>query len=125
MKYIYVLGTCLFLASCGSDETDVSGKTLSSGLKIFVTSNGHVGDFENDPLLSGANAMEKADAFCNNDPNKPNDSLYKAMIVDGTNRDAVSLTDWVLNPNTKYYRPYNDILIGETIDTAIFPVSFQ
>jgi len=125
MRYVYIFITILILASCGSGGSDEGNQVLSTGLKIFVTSNGHVGDFANDPLLSGSNAIEKADTFCNNDPNKPNDSYYKALIVDGINRDAVSLTDWVLEPNTTYYRPYNNIVIGETIGTAIFPVLYQ
>ena len=78
----------------------------------------------NDPLLSGSNAIEKADSFCNNDPNKPNSSTYKALLVDGITRDAISLTDWVLESNTTYYRPYDNVEIGATTNTAIIPVLF-
>lgn len=122
MRHMQIFAVILILTSCGSND---SSPVLSTGLKIFVTTEGHVGDFANDPLLSGSNAIEKADAFCNNDPNKPNNSNYKALLVDGINRDALSLTDWVLAPNTTYYRPYNNIEIGQTIGTAIFPVSYQ
>ena len=123
MKQEIILPVIFILTSCGSNDS--SPPVLSTGLKIFITAEGHVGDFANDPLLSGSNAIEKADTFCNNDSNKPNNSNYKALLVDGINRDALSLTDWVLVPNTTYYRPYNNIVIGETIGTAIFPVSYQ
>lgn len=107
------------------DVEVVTSRKLSEGLKIFVTSKGHVGDFEGDPLLNGANAIEKADSFCNRDANKPNDSVYKALLVDGTVRDAKTLTDWVLQPNTTYYRPYNDIEIGTTTNGAIFTAFYS
>ena len=91
-----------------------------NGLKIFVTSAKHVGDFANDPTLSGPTAMEKADDFCMQDTNLPADgSIYKALLVDGLNRDAVTLTDWVLQPNTIYYRP-SGVEIDTTGDDAIF-----
>lgn len=134
MKYLlFVISIFTFIA-CGGGGGDTTPPpsippspppaTLSSGLKIFVTANGHVGDFANDPLLTGNNAIEKADSFCNLDPNKPNASVYKALIVDGAIRDALSLTNWVLEPDTTYFRPYGDIEIGTTINTAIFPVLY-
>lgn len=107
------------LVSCDSGNNGGSNQ-LSTGLKIFVTAEDHVGDFANDPTLNGANAIEKADDFCNQSLNKPNDSIYKALIVDGITRDALSLTDWVLQPSTTYYRPYNNIEIGKTSDAHIF-----
>lgn len=121
MRFLAIIYFGVVLIGCGGDSGSAS---LSSGLKIFVTSNGHVGDFANDPLLAGSNAIEKADSFCNNDSNKPNGSYYKALLVDGVLRDAPSLTDWVLEPNTKYYRSYGDVEIGTTISTAIFPVLY-
>ena len=91
-----------------------------NSLKIFVSSSLHHGDFANDPTLSGLTAMEKADDFCMQDANLPLDgSVYKALLVDGINRDAVTLTDWVLQPNTTYYRP-NGVKIDTTDDNAIF-----
>lgn len=107
------------------DVEVLASNKLSEGLKIFVTSRDHVGDFERDPTLAGANAIEKADSFCNRDPNKPNDSVYKALLVDGSLRDAKTLTDWVLQPNTTYYRPYNDIEIGTTINSGIFAAFYS
>lgn len=103
----------------------INNKILSTGLKIFVTNTGHPGDFLNDPFLGGVNAIEKADSFCNEDSNKPNDSLYKALLVDGTLRDAVTLTDWVLQPSTTYYQSYNNIEIGTTTDDAILATLYK
>jgi len=121
MRTLTIIAVSICVVACGSNSSSPPPK-LSSGKKIFVTAIGHIGDFQNDPLLAGSNAIEKADSFCNNDANKPDDSTYKALIVDGINRDAISLTDWVLKPNTTYYRPYDDVEIGTTIDTAILPV---
>lgn len=114
--------------TCGIpySETDVWKKgsslsgALSQGPKIFVTDARHLGDFAHDPFLQGKNAIEKADSFCNNDVNRPNGSFYKALIVDGVNRDAVKRVDWVLQANTTYYRPYANVEIGTTTDKAIF-----
>jgi len=119
-------GLCLVLASCGgggggSNET---GSSLSNGAKIFVTSRKHVADFKNDPLLQGTTAVTKADYFCNTDPIKPNSSNYKALIVDSVNRSPINNIDWVLKPNTTYYRPYDDIKIGVTTNTSIFPTLY-
>lgn len=117
-------GLSLILASCGGGGNGSSTPVLSSGLKIFVTANKHIGDFKNDPLLQGTTAVSKADSFCNNDPNKPNNSSYKALIVDSVNRSPINNNDWVFKPNTTYYRSYNNIKIGDTINSAIFPVFF-
>jgi len=101
------------------------GTSISAGLKIFVTSEGHVGDFANDPYLAGTTAIAKADAFCNQDPYKPSDANYKALLVDGVNGDAVALIDWVLKPNTTYYRTFDDIVIGTTTASAILPAAYS
>ena len=104
----------------GGDSAD--GDNVGSnpdGLKIFTTAARHVGDFANDPTLTGSNGIEKADDFCMQDANLPADgSIYKALLVDGINRDAVTLVDWVLQPNTTYYRP-NGVEIDTTGDEAI------
>ncbi|HAM51048.1 MAG TPA: hypothetical protein DCP92_10305 [Nitrospiraceae bacterium] len=89
-----------------------------------MTSQKHVGDFQNDPLLPGSTATQKADAFCNADPAKPTSSIYKALMVDGINRDAVKGIDWVLQPNTTYYRADGITVIGTTTVTAIFPALY-
>jgi hypothetical protein len=94
-------------------------------LKIFVTSETHSGDFANDPTLSGSTAIQRADAFCDRSTQKPSADIYKALIVDGINRDAVSLTDWVLRSNTAYYQAYNDILIDTTTSGAVFAAFYR
>ncbi len=115
-KQILAILIVPLLVACGSDGENV----VSEGLKIFVTDSRHVGDFENDPLIEGSSAIEKMDSFCNSDSSKPNGSVYKALAVDGMNRDALSELDWVLESNTVYYRAYNDIEIGKTSDQGVF-----
>ena len=62
MKKLFVLTSILTSTACGGGSSNPAPTSaLSSGLKIFVTANGHVGDFANDPLLAGNNAIEKAD----------------------------------------------------------------
>ena len=128
LRIISLIGITTWLIACGGggggDSSLAPTPVLSTGLKIFVTENGHAGNFFDDPLLTGSNAIEKADTFCNIDSNKPNNSNYKALLVDGIIRDAISLTNWVLVPNTTYFRPYDDVEIGTTTSTAIFPVLF-
>jgi hypothetical protein len=119
----------LTIAACGGSSGssilgDGQGES-STGLKIFVTAAYHSGNFAFDPELTGTNAIEKADDFCNKDPNKPDSAVYKALIVDGALRDAVTLTDWVLVANTTYYRPHDNVVIDTTTSAAIFPVAFS
>ena len=122
---------CLAVLGCGGSSTPTP--RVSSGLKIFLTSRKHVADFKNDLSLTGDSAIHKADNFCNSDPNRPEASIpaspgetpasgviYKALLVDGVNRDAKALTDWILKPSTTYYRPHDDIVIGTTTSAAIF-----
>jgi hypothetical protein len=97
---------------------------VSSGLKIFLTSRKHVADFKNDASLNGDSAIHKADDFCNTDPNRPDAHVYKALLVDGVNRDAKSPTDWILKPSMTYYRPHDDIVIGTTTSAAIFGAAY-
>ncbi len=106
--------------ACWDGSSSSGGNNISDGLIIFVTEREHHADFENDPTLTGSNAIEKADYFCNEDPGKPNDSSYKALLVDGVFREAVSETDWVLEPDTTYYRSYNNVEIGTTNSNSIF-----
>ena len=108
------------LYACGGGGGNNTPDTISSGLKIFVTSRVHNGNFLSDPTLIGGTAIAKADNFCQTDPNRPTDAVYKALLVDGKSRDAVTPVDWVLKPNTAYYQTLNDVRIGVTTTTAIF-----
>lgn len=117
----------LVLLSCG-DNGDQGGtpvEQISQGLKIFVTARTHPADFASDPYLNGSDAVQKADDFCNTDPNKPAQGTYKALIVDGVIRDAKTRTNWVLQPNTTYYRTYDDVEIGTTTSAAIFGAAYK
>lgn len=117
----------LVLLSCGGSGgqggTPV-GQKLSQGLKISVTARTHPADFANDPYLNG-NAIQKADDFCNTDPNKPAPGTYKALIVDGVLRDAKTRTDWVLQPNTTYFRTHDDVEIGTTTSASTFGAAYK
>jgi hypothetical protein len=117
--------TVVFLSSCGGGGTGNPFLQTSTGLKIFVTSEAHSGDFANDPTLSGSTAIQKADDFCNKSVRKPSADNYKALIVDGINRDAVSGIDWVLRPNTAYYQTDNDVLIDTTTSAAVFAAFYR
>ena len=114
------VASLLLLGACETKrDADAATGTTSSGLKIFVTSRVHDGDFANDDTLSGTTAMEKADHFCQTDPGKPAAGIFKALLVDGVTRDAVGATDWVLKPSTAYFQPTNDVRIGTTTAAAI------
>jgi hypothetical protein len=107
-------------AGCGSSSPD----QVSGGLKIFVSSHGHLSDFFHDPNLHGSTGVARADDFCNTDANKPDNRTYKALLVDGVARDATRRKDWVLQPSTTYYQPHGDVEIGTTTDKAIFDAEF-
>jgi hypothetical protein len=119
-RSLLIASATALVASCGG-----SSSSVSKGLKIFVTARTHGGDFANDPFLTGANAIAKADDFCNGDPAKPSAATYKALLVDGVNRDAKTPVDWVLKPTTAYYQSRGDVLIGTTTATAVFGAAYQ
>jgi hypothetical protein len=110
-------------AGCGS-RIDPAHETASTGLKIFVSSRGHLADFVDDPNLHGTTGIARADDFCNTDANKPDHGTYKALLVDGVARDATLGKDWVLRPRTTYYQPHGDVVIGTTTDNAIFDAEY-
>jgi len=81
----------LFGSSCSGDgssgPSDASGPTCTI-CKTFVTS----AEFTGDIRTAGGQltAIASADALCMVDMNKPaGTSVYKALLVDGTNRVAV------------------------------------
>ncbi len=104
---------------------------------IFVTVSTHNGRFGIDPALASngavngnGNAIEEVDQFCRKDKdlfftNLPGNSTeYKALITEGNIRRACSTAncsggnsesiDWVLKPDTIYYRS------SVNIDTVLF-----
>ncbi len=116
---LVLTGVVAALASCGGGG-GTAGTPAPPRLKIFATSRTHNGGFKNDNLLSGSTAIEKADDFCQTDPAKPDSGTYKAMLVDGVNRDALTPLDWVLKPNTTYYQADGSTQIGTTTTVALF-----
>jgi trimeric autotransporter adhesin len=113
-----------FLCSCGGGGGGGVGaappSVVSSGSKIFATSQTHSADFLHDTSLSGTTAIEKADNFCQTDSNRPDSGTYKAILVDGVNRDALVPLDWVLKPDTTYYQVDKNVQIGTTTSAALF-----
>jgi hypothetical protein len=94
---------------------------------VFITTNTYDGN------LGGTAG---ADAKCNSDPNKPNDRPYKALLATPGLRSACGTPwcsvkgedeheNWVLEPDTYYYRSDGTTLIGKTNDSGIwtFPLA--
>ncbi|MCC5815450.1 MAG: DUF1554 domain-containing protein [Leptospira sp.] len=86
--------------------------------RIFVTTN----PVEIGVTLSG---KTQADALCNDpaDPRKPNTGYYKALLR-FTDRTHPS-TDWVLKPETTYYRTDRTTTIGTTNAASVFNTNFS
>jgi hypothetical protein len=99
--------------------------TISTRLKIFVTSETHDASLASDTTLIGSNAIQKTDYICRTSAKKPDNKEYKAMLVDGLYRDAPTLTDWVFQPDTTYYRNDGVVPIGTTNSDAVFALTSQ
>jgi hypothetical protein len=112
----YILPNILSNNSPNDSPNSPNDSPTSSTKKIFITGRQVNGKLENPTegfYPDGSNAIEKADYICNRDLNKPNNSYYKAMISDSSNRracdnsnctDPAENIDWVFKPNTSYYR---------------------
>ncbi|MCX6112920.1 MAG: DUF1554 domain-containing protein, partial [Proteobacteria bacterium] len=114
-----------------SDCTVIFSASIS--LKIFVTASGWDGR-----LGQGGAAITLAaiDALCMADANKPTDGgTYKAMFATagaGQVRTACTTSscstgagenvNWVMKPNTDYYRADGTTLIGITNSGGVFPL---
>lgn len=88
--------------------------------RMFLTAESHDGNFGGDANLTGATPIQKADDFCARSAARPDSSTYKAFLVDGTLRDAVTQTDWVLRPNSTYVQVDGTSVVGTTTSDAIF-----
>lgn len=120
-KWPFLVFLSFLLAACGGGGGGgTPGLPAPVQLKIFATSRTHNGGFKNDNLLTGSTAIEKADDFCQTDPARPDSGTYKAILVDGVNRDALTPLDWVLKPNTTYYQANGSTPIGTTTSIALF-----
>lgn len=105
----------------GINPADLSLTNIDVGEKrTFVSSSTSIGN------LSG---ITGADSICNSDAAKPTivPNVYKAMIVDGTNRKASATANagdgqinWVLLPNTIYFRSNGTTQIMTTNANSIF-----
>ncbi len=105
----------------GINPTDLSLTNIDVGEKrTFVSSATSIGN------LGG---ISGADSICNSDAAKPAivPNIYKAMIVDGTSRKASTTAnagdgqiDWVLLPNTAYFRSNGTTQIMTTNANGIF-----
>lgn len=120
--------TCTITHATGTATADVTNVAVTCEDKktIFITAAPHNGDFD-----TGSGGAAGADAFCMADANYPGTGTYKAMIVVGSlSRTACSTAncsggssehiDWVLSPNTMYYRDNETTEIGETNSAGIF-----
>src|SRR5450631_3960378 len=99
--HVSAVSLSILLCSCGGGGGgSAPAPNPVLGLRIFATDRLHGGDFLHDTDLTGANAIAKADNFCETDTAKPTTGTYKAILVDGMTRDAITPIDWVLKPNT-------------------------
>lgn len=106
-----------------NDVTTFDVTTIRLNPMILITAVGHNGDF-------GGN-IATIDAFCNANITRPagDTRTYKAMLS-GAGRVACTTTncaggttgqtDWVLKPDTTYYRGDNTTIIFTTNESAIF-----
>jgi Protein of unknown function (DUF1554) len=111
--------------ACSGGKSLADDAPVSRGPKIFVTATGHLADFIDDTELPGTTVIDKADALCNRDANKPDNGTYKALFVDGVNRSAKPAIDWALAPSTTYYASHGDLVIGTTTTAAIFDTEHE
>lgn len=92
----------------------------------FVTSDGHNGDFLNDTILSGSNAIIKADNFCNLQKPTSLSGTFYAFLVDSSNRKCIdpstcsSRKNWMLKTDKYYFRYEDNQLMFKTNTNALF-----
>lgn len=115
----------------GSDFGTTSLECIEGGTcRVFISKATSTGDLD---VLgdNNGNGVFEADALCNADTNKPNNSLYKAMLVSsGTRHACVSNNcttnglaehvDWVVKPNTKYIRVVDNAVISTSNAFGLF-----
>lgn len=107
--------------------TSPYGITLSGSVSddldyySFVTSSTHNGDFANDASLSGSNAIQKADNFCSQNLPSGFSGTFKALLVDGINRQAAPVKiNWILKQNKYYFRQDGTTLMFKTDSNEYF-----
>lgn len=106
------------------NPAEIQMQILDNEKKMFFSTNSYQG--------GAFGGVPGADVICATNPKCPLGSLCKAVIINGTSRIA-SVTanlgdgqvDWVLNPNTHYYRTDGATLISNTNSTALLQIPFS
>lgn len=111
-----------------SDVSNVVVTCVTQSPRIFASS---VTGSQDLKTRGGASTgVAGADVLCMQDPNKPSEGTYKALIVDGIVRRACTTAncvnasqehiDWVLQPVTTYYRTDGNTQLFTTNTRGIF-----
>ena len=129
-----VLLFLILLTECKKEKEDKSWlallpllntSTTTTKYRIFVTTSTYAGN------LGGSSG---ADSKCNSDAGKPNTGTYKAIIVDSARVACTTAscsggtsenTNWVLKPNTAYYKSDGTTLVGTTNAGGVFTFALQ
>ncbi|WP_246834408.1 DUF1554 domain-containing protein [Leptospira levettii] len=106
-------GTTYTVTATDGTNTDTENITIRitpTVYRIFITATSYDGNLQG----ASANGPAGADLKCNSDANTPGTGTYKAMITDGTNRNACSTDncgggageniDWVFQSGRIYIR---------------------
>lgn len=142
MKMFLPLSLLLLLCSCVADyqtdgddpliqNTELSDPTPSPTPTPTPTPLPMKKTFVSASTDGNIGGIAGADTKCMNDAQAEVGKTYKAMIIDGVNRVACTTpmcntggssehVDWVLQPNTEYYRIDGTTLIGETNNNGLF-----
>lgn len=86
------------------------GVVSASNLRIFVTE---------EKIYANINGnLSNADSLCRDDANHPGDGIFKAIL--GTTNRQTGGSDWVMKPNTEYYKVDGTTLIDTTGNDGCF-----
>jgi uncharacterized protein DUF1554 len=91
-------------------ENSAEAEITASDKRFFATASSYDGN------LGG---ISGADAKCESDANKPASGTYKAVLAGAGRQATPTPTDWVLQPNSKYFRLDGTFIAG-TQGAAIF-----
>lgn len=126
--HFILLSILVALSSCGQSGGISPALTIIDGQIAACTSCKFFFATE----VSGGNlgGIAGADNICNTSASKPDNRPYKAFLSDGSSRVACSTggcsggtsehVDWVLKPNTNYYRSDGVTFVAKTNANGIF-----